>query len=191
MARRATSLTKGRTATQEAASADRAEHAAAKAPRRGNKPKLRDTPPAEMSVTDAVFPGGEGPMASVAGGGSKEPAKVRRMRKSRSIELAAETLTTDDDHAQEITAPATAVQAAKEGEKPNIVAAPSVTRSMSLASADPKAASSAARWDAETGTASFDWPVIEAVAATTGPNQAMAKLLLAARAEGANSRWPF
>jgi hypothetical protein len=32
--------------------------------------------------------------------------------------------------------------------------------------------------------------VIEQVAASDGPNQAMAKLLLAARAEGANSRWP-
>lgn len=50
---------------------------------------------------------------------------------------------------------------------------------------------SAARWDSATGTATFDWPTIERVAATEGPNQAMARLLLAARAEGANSRWPF
>lgn len=50
---------------------------------------------------------------------------------------------------------------------------------------------SAARWNADTATATFDWPGIEQVAATDGPNQAMAKLLLAARAEGANSRWPF
>ncbi|MGI4952353.1 MAG: hypothetical protein ACRYGM_11140 [Janthinobacterium lividum] len=50
---------------------------------------------------------------------------------------------------------------------------------------------SAVRWDVETGTATFDWPAIEQVAGTPGPNQAMAKLLLAARAEGANSRWPF
>ena len=40
-------------------------------------------------------------------------------------------------------------------------------------------------------TASFDWPAIEAVAAVSGANQAMAKLLLAARSEGTNSRWPF
>ena len=50
---------------------------------------------------------------------------------------------------------------------------------------------SAARWDAKTGTASFDWSAIEHVAETPGPNQPMAKLLLAARAEGASSRWPF
>jgi hypothetical protein len=50
---------------------------------------------------------------------------------------------------------------------------------------------SAARWDPASGTATFDWPIIEQVAPTEGPNQAMARLLLAARAEGANSRWPF
>ena len=50
---------------------------------------------------------------------------------------------------------------------------------------------SAAHWDPATGIASFDWPTIEQVAATDGPNQAMARLLLAARTEGANSRWPF
>ena len=64
------------------------------------------------------------------------------------------------------------------------------------ASADAVAApqptqSSAARWDADSEMATFDWPNIEQVAATNGPNQVMAKLLLAARAEGANSRWPF
>ncbi len=35
----------------------------------------------------------------------------------------------------------------------------------------------------------FDWPPIERTAAQDGPNQAMAKLLVVARAEGANSRW--
>ncbi len=37
----------------------------------------------------------------------------------------------------------------------------------------------------------FDWPEIERTAAQEGPNQGMAKLLVAARAEGANSRWPL
>ena len=37
----------------------------------------------------------------------------------------------------------------------------------------------------------FDWAEIERAASHEGPNQAMAKLLVAARAEGANSRWPF
>lgn len=49
----------------------------------------------------------------------------------------------------------------------------------------------AARWDRATDTAQFDWPEIERTAAQDGPNQAMAKLLIAARAEGANSRWPL
>lgn len=49
----------------------------------------------------------------------------------------------------------------------------------------------AARWDKAAGVAQFDWPAIERTAAQDGPNQVMAKLLLAARAEGANSRWPL
>jgi len=55
----------------------------------------------------------------------------------------------------------------------------------------PAIESSAAKWNAAMGTISFDWPAIEQTAAAQGPNQVMAKLLLAARAEGANSRWPF
>jgi len=49
----------------------------------------------------------------------------------------------------------------------------------------------AAHWDRQTDTVQFDWPEIERTAAQHGPNQAMAKLLVAARAEGANSRWPL
>lgn len=49
----------------------------------------------------------------------------------------------------------------------------------------------AARWDRTTDRVQFDWPAIERVAAEGGPNQAMAKLLVAAWAEGARSRWPF
>ena len=49
----------------------------------------------------------------------------------------------------------------------------------------------AARWDDASDTVSFDWPAIERTAAQGGPNQAMAKLLIAARAEGAHSRWPL
>ena len=52
-------------------------------------------------------------------------------------------------------------------------------------------AASAARWDRTTDRVRFDWPTIERVAAQDGPNQGMAKLLVAARAEGARSRWPF
>ena len=52
-------------------------------------------------------------------------------------------------------------------------------------------ATPAARWDQSTDTVQFDWPAIEQTAAQHGPNQIMAKLLVAARAEGANSRWPL
>ncbi len=49
----------------------------------------------------------------------------------------------------------------------------------------------AAQWDRKTDTAQFDWAEIERTASQHGANQAMAKLLVAARAEGANSRWPL
>lgn len=49
----------------------------------------------------------------------------------------------------------------------------------------------AAGWDRATDTVRFDWPEIERTASQAGPNQGMAKLLIAARAEGANSRWPL
>ncbi len=55
----------------------------------------------------------------------------------------------------------------------------------------PGPAQPAARWDPALDGVSFDWPAIERTAARDGPNQAMAKLLVAARAEGANSRWPL
>ncbi len=61
----------------------------------------------------------------------------------------------------------------------------------SLAQDTAPAARSAAQWDQATDTVRFDWAEIERTASQDGPNQAMAKLLVAARAEGANSRWPL
>ncbi len=52
-------------------------------------------------------------------------------------------------------------------------------------------AQSAAQWDRKTDTVQFDWAEIESTASQDGPNQVMAKLLVAARAEGGNSRWPL
>ncbi len=49
----------------------------------------------------------------------------------------------------------------------------------------------AAHWDRTTDRVQFDWPAIERAAAQSGVNQGMAKLLVAARAEGARARWPF
>ncbi len=53
------------------------------------------------------------------------------------------------------------------------------------------AAKPAAQWDRATDTVRFDWAEIERTASQDGANQVMAKLLVAARAEGANSRWPL
>lgn len=53
------------------------------------------------------------------------------------------------------------------------------------------AAQPAAQWDRVTDTVRFDWAEIERTASQDGPNQVMAKLLVAARAEGANARWPL
>ena len=52
-------------------------------------------------------------------------------------------------------------------------------------------AQSAARWDRAADTVRFDWAEIKRTASQDGPNQVMAKLLVAARAEGATSRWPL
>lgn len=49
----------------------------------------------------------------------------------------------------------------------------------------------AAQWDRATDTVRFNWPEIKRTALQAGPNQVMAKLLVTACAEGANSRWPF
>lgn len=49
----------------------------------------------------------------------------------------------------------------------------------------------AVHWDRATGAIQFDWPAIEQIASHEGVNQGMAKLLVAAREEGANSRWPL
>ncbi len=65
-------------------------------------------------------------------------------------------------------------------------AAPPSAASIMMAASKP-----AARWDRATDTVQFDWPEIERAASRGSPNQAMAKLLIAARAEGADSRWPL
>ena len=65
-------------------------------------------------------------------------------------------------------------------------AAPSGSSQNAATSAQP-----AAQWDRTADTVRFDWAEIERTASQDGPNQVMAKLLVAARAEGATSRWPF
>ncbi len=65
-------------------------------------------------------------------------------------------------------------------------AAPSGSSQNAATSAQP-----AAQWNRATDTVRFDWVEIERTASQDGPNQVMAKLLVAARAEGATSRWPL
>jgi hypothetical protein len=65
-------------------------------------------------------------------------------------------------------------------------AAPSGSSQNAATSAQP-----AAQWDRATDTVRFDWAEIKRTASQDGPNQVMAKLLVAARAEGATSRWPL
>lgn len=61
----------------------------------------------------------------------------------------------------------------------------------SAAGSEPVRTASAAHWDRATDAVRFDWSEIERVAAQDGPDQGMARLLVAARVEGAGSRWPL
>jgi len=172
----------------------------AKAPRRGKRAKLHDMPSGEMSVTDAFFPGGEDLAASVTDSVPSEPAKARRGRKPKS-QPTPEPVTTAGHPTREISTPAAGATSVEGNERLDVVGGHGDTLPARRkrrggheqvdvpATTDASAAStalqpSAAEWDDDTGTATFDWPSIEHVAATEGPNQAMAKLLLAARAEG-------
>jgi len=191
MARRATSLTKGLTSTQEPEPAETEQ--TAKASGRGKRAKAQA---AEDTGADNTVNGGEEIVEVVADRGSADPTRARRTRKSRLIELAAETLNPDSGEPQETDAPMAEVNPVDHGDMPEGPAEDAAVPEPSPVSTDqtPAAAeaqASAAHWDTATGTATFDWSAIEHVAASEGPNQAMARLLLAARAEGANSRWPF
>jgi len=46
-------------------------------------------------------------------------------------------------------------------------------------------------WERATDTVEFDWPEIEQTASRESVNRVMAKMLIAARADGANSRPPL
>ena len=72
---------------------------------------------------------------------------------------------------------------------PNLATSDAASTGSSRSVATP--AQPAAHWDRTADTVRFEWAAIEQMATQDGPNQAMAKLLVAARAEGANSRWPL
>ena len=77
------------------------------------------------------------------------------------------------------------VSAGADGDFPASNAAPSPVQGVA------SAGEPAAQWAWAIDTVRFDWAEIERTASQAGPNQVMAKLLVAARAEGANSRWPL
>lgn len=163
---------------------------AAKTPRRGKGAKLPENPQTKMSVADAFFPGGDDSAAIAAASALDEPIKGRRGRKPK-LQPAPNTLTTEDERTHAISSPAKDDISVSRNEPPGTVVDQPSPSSMEIEPAPSAPQSAAVRWDAATGLATFDWPSIEQVATMNGPNQGMAKLLLAARAEGANSRWPF
>ena len=186
--------------------------------RRGRPPKPAETPPRSSAAeddgvaaadvaeddmaadTEADAPSkrrqGRKPKpsdgAAVAPLSRDEPRRVmaKRGRKAEDAEPAAESegaalsaKAVDEDGP---TAGSDANARGAAGAKPADEAAPSSVVSGPTASSRP-----AAHWDRATDTVQFDWPEIERTAAQDGPNQAMAKLLVAARAEAAHSRWPL
>lgn len=213
MAHRATSSSKKQTKAHATASAKSSKPFAAETPRHGRKAKPVMPEQMEPSLTDSFFLGGEEATDTGIEVGSSSPAKARRGRKLNAHPDARTpaTIVADTGAATE-NAPLEVVPSSGGDVQSDVQ-----TDSTTLLSASPRKTrrrrdaqderptktstddvvtseqtqSSAVRWDATTGTTTFDWPVIEQVAVSDGPNQAMAKLLLAARAEGANSRWPF
>jgi hypothetical protein len=210
MARRATSSSK----KQTRAAAKSSEPVAAETPRRGRKAKAVMPEQVEPSLADSSFPGGQEAADTGAEIGASPPAKARRGHKPKAhpdagmpATLGADTVVDAKNAALEVV-PSSGDVEQSDVETDSIAVlseSPRKTRrrrrdaqgelptkaSTDAAAASQQAHSSAARWDANTGTTTFDWPAIEQVAASDGPNQAMAKLLLAARAEGADSPWPF
>jgi hypothetical protein len=142
--------------------------------RKGRKSKLADPAmPAVVSVQgDAAAPAGRrrparrldvsGHPVQVAEG--RRPSKAPQRRKPSAAAPATEVPAAPHDAA--IASPAHAIE-------PAVAARP------------------AAQWNRTTDTVRFDWPEIEQTASRDGPHQGMAKLLMAARAQGANSRWPL
>ena len=212
MARRATSSSKKQTNAQTRAAAKSSEPVAAETPRRGRKAKSVMPEQVEPSLVDSFFPGGQEATDTGAEVGSNPPAKARRGRKPKAHPDAGMPPTIDADTGVDSENALELVPSSGDDEQSDVqtdstaVLSPSPRKtrrrrdaqdelqtkaSTAAVVASQQAQSSAARWDAHTGTTTFDWPAIEQVAASDGPNQAMAKLLLAARAEGASSRWPF
>ena len=220
MARNATSLTKGRKSQQSTQPAPSADQGDMKQKRRGRKQPLQldEMQPTELSPADAVVADNGAPEPENAVSETALPAKARRGRKPKvssaleTAEAGAAGMAANSDDQTSVVEDVDLVSApvpVKARRKRTINSQPSQPQSASQAdpiddareteaglasevdAETPAIESSVAKWNAAMGTISFDWPAIEQTAAVEGPNQVMAKLLLAARAEGANSRWPF
>ncbi len=174
--------------------------------RRGREPKAAALPgpPATVDGDDAGEDGGEaGTAGATPGAAAMQDVPVRR-RPGRPRKQAAESSSSPQEDAggqpepdagrsDTLTTPAPAGDDAMIAEMAYPVsadvgsdAAPPPNDQDTATPAQP-----AAHWDRATDTVRFRWAEIERTAAQGGPNQAMAKLLVAARAEGANSRWPL
>ena len=115
---------------------------------------------------------------------AKTPKPAKSGRKLPHVQRSAGSSTDDTEavHSATSSLPDHTEKAASDG---------SVDVSLTAGSGRDERANSAVQMDGETGAVQFDWSAIERTAAEPGPNQLMAKLLIAARSEGANSRWPF
>ncbi len=121
----------------------------------------------------------------------QEDAKGRRSRKSIQPEAELQPIGGDAPNAEVISP--IEIAADSDAAPPDTdPGAPTIEAATSSSSPDTSVPSKpAAHWDRATDTVRFDWPEIERTASQEGPNQGMAKLLVTARAEGANSRWPL
>jgi len=121
----------------------------------------------------------------------QEDAKERRGRKSIQPEAELEPIGDDAPNA-EVISPIEIAADSDAAPPVTDLGAPTIEAATSSPSPDTSVPSKpAAHWDRAADTVRFDWPEIERTASQAGPNQGMAKLLVAARAEGANSRWPL
>ncbi len=165
--------------------------------RRGRKKKLTTAAEAEPATGAAETEAQALPMAETPTRGRKSPGRRKAAPPSlldQALEQQPEPETSPSDSAAD---PASAgddtmiAEMAYPVSTDNTSAAPASDATPQSHPNDAPSARPAAQWDRATDTVEFDWPEIERTASQDGPNQVMAKLLVAARAEGANSRWPL
>ena len=181
--------------------------------RRGRKPKAEYLPEplAVMDSDDAVGanidatiadpiaapvrkrPGPKPRAGAIEAAPLQEGAKVKPGRTARAPDATSQPMPTADD-ALHVEPPGRQEQAddhelATLDTTPDLAASDAASPGPGQTTA--AASQPAAHWDRATDTVRFEWAAIEQTAAQDGPNQAMAKLLVAARAEGANSRLPL